>query len=518
MPLSNQPLVIAGRTFRSRLILGTGKFSAPEALRDALEASGAEMVTVALRRADLSGKKDPFANILEFIDPKRFLLLPNTSGAMNAEEAVRLARLAVAAGLPKWVKLEIHPDPRYLLPDPVETLKAAEMLVKEGFTVLPYINADPVLAKRLQDIGTATVMPLGSPIGSNRGIQTRDQIRIIIEQAVVPVVVDAGLGAPSHASEAMEMGADAVLVNTAIAVASDPNRMATRLPDGSRSRPRRLRIRAGRATGYRQPDQPLDGFPGLSRPMGAKRNWIMPLLAALLVACVGWWADREAQRRHGRGADRRPADDARSRCHGPRNMDDQPEAHRRDAGRGAAPEKPRRRADEQRRSGGPRTNRLSRDLARQLIVGDRLQARLSSLGYTVAQLVNTNFRGGAGFRARAQPHGHAGGGRAAATVRRAVRVRRTDHHHPLQDASSGAPRLAAGWPRPGTPARASTAGAGTTVRRRSGNQCRRRSALPDRHASGRAAERHQRGDAWRAGADHQPGRGIHAHPLGRAFG
>jgi thiazole synthase len=145
---------------------------------------------------------------------------------MNADEAVRLARLAVAAGLPKWVKLEIHPDPRYLLPDPVETLKAAEILVKEGFTVLPYINADPVLAKRLQDAGTATVMPLGSPIGSNRGIQTRDQIRIIIEQANVPVVVDAGIGAPSHASEALEMGADAVLVNTAIAVAADPNRMA----------------------------------------------------------------------------------------------------------------------------------------------------------------------------------------------------------------------------------------------------------------------------------------------------
>jgi len=195
-------------------------------MRSALEASGAEIVTVALRRADLSGKKDPFANILEFIDPDRFLLLPNTSGAMNAEEAVRLARLAVAAGLPKWIKLEIHPDPRYLLPDPIETLKAAEILIKEGFTVLPYINADPVLAKRLQDAGTATVMPLGSPIGSNRGIETRDQISIIIEQATVPVVVDAGLGAPSHAALAMEMGADAVLVNTAIAVASDPSRMA----------------------------------------------------------------------------------------------------------------------------------------------------------------------------------------------------------------------------------------------------------------------------------------------------
>jgi thiazole synthase len=238
MALSNQPLVIAGRLFRSRLILGTGKFSSPEAMRDALEMSGAEMVTVALRRADLSGKKDPFANILEFIDASKFLLLPNTSGAMNAEEAVRLAKLAAAAGLPKWVKLEIHPDPRYLLPDPIETLKAAEVLVKEGFTVLPYINADPVLAKRLQDAGTATVMPLGSPIGSNRGLQSRDQIRIIIEQATVPVVVDAGLGAPSHASEAMELGADAVLVNTAIAVASDPNRMAVAF---------KMAVEAGRA-------------------------------------------------------------------------------------------------------------------------------------------------------------------------------------------------------------------------------------------------------------------------------
>jgi thiazole synthase len=220
------PLVIADREFRSRLILGTGKFSSPQAMEAALAASGTEMVTVALRRADLSGKKDPFANILEFIDPKKYLLLPNTSGAMNAEEAVRLARLAAAAGLPKWVKLEIHPDPRYLLPDPIETLKATEILVKEGFTVLPYINADPVLAKRLQEAGSATVMPLGSPIGSNRGLETRGQIRIIIEQATVPVVVDAGIGAPSHAAEAMELGADAVLVNTAIAVAKDPNRMA----------------------------------------------------------------------------------------------------------------------------------------------------------------------------------------------------------------------------------------------------------------------------------------------------
>lgn len=220
------PLVIAGREFQSRLLLGTGKFSSNEIMRQALEASGTQLVTVALRRADLSGKHDPFANILDFVDPKKYLILPNTSGAMDAGEAVRLARLAAAAGLPKWVKLEIHPDPRYLLPDPVETLKAAEILVKEGFTVLPYINADPVLALRLQDVGCATVMPLGSPIGSNRGIETRAQIEIIIEQARVPVVVDAGLGAPSQAAEAMEMGAAAVLVNTAIAIASDPARMA----------------------------------------------------------------------------------------------------------------------------------------------------------------------------------------------------------------------------------------------------------------------------------------------------
>src|SRR5213075_1070307 len=163
--MSDKPskLKIAGREFTSRLLVGTGKFASNELMRDALVSSGTEIVTVALRRADLSGKKDPFANILEFIDPKKYLLLPNTSGAMNGEEAVRLARLAAAAGLPKWVKLEIHPDPRYLLPDPIETFRAAEMLVKEGFTVLPYINADPVLAKRLQEVGCATVMPLGAP-------------------------------------------------------------------------------------------------------------------------------------------------------------------------------------------------------------------------------------------------------------------------------------------------------------------------------------------------------------------
>jgi thiazole synthase len=219
-------LTIAGREFHSRLMVGTGKFPSNECMRDALASSGTEIVTVALRRADLSGKQDAYANILDYVDPEKYLLLANTSGAMNAEEAVRLARLAVAAGLPKWIKLEIHPDPTYLLPDPIETLKAAEILVKEGFVVLPYINADPVLAKRLQEVGTATVMPLGAPIGTNRGLTTKDQLQIIIDQAIVPVVIDAGIGAPSHAAEAMELGADAVLVNTAIAIANDPIRMA----------------------------------------------------------------------------------------------------------------------------------------------------------------------------------------------------------------------------------------------------------------------------------------------------
>ena len=228
-------LRIADRTFASRLLVGTGKFSSPELMRSALEASKAEIVTVALRRVDLSGARN---NILDFINPEKFLVLPNTSGAKNADEAVRLARIARAAGLPNWIKLEVTPDPRYLLPDPVETLRAAEILVKEGFVVLPYINADPILAKRLAEAGTATVMPLGSPIGSNQGLKTREAIGIIIEQAIVPVVVDAGLGAPSHAAEAMELGADAVLVNTAIAVAQDPVAMA---------RAFRLGVEAGRA-------------------------------------------------------------------------------------------------------------------------------------------------------------------------------------------------------------------------------------------------------------------------------
>jgi len=216
-------LTIAGRVFRSRLFGGTGKFSSPRVMKEALDASGCEMVTVALRRVDLANPED---DIMSVLDRKKFLFLPNTSGARDAAEAVRLARLARAAGGGEWLKLEVTPDPRTLLPDPVETLKATEMLVKEGFIVLPYMNADPVLALRLQDVGAAAVMPLGSPIGTNQGILTAFQIAIIIEQARVPVVVDAGLGAPSHAAQAMEMGADAVLVNTAIAVAGDPVRMA----------------------------------------------------------------------------------------------------------------------------------------------------------------------------------------------------------------------------------------------------------------------------------------------------
>ncbi len=191
-------------------------------MKESLEASGTEIVTVSLRRANLNSEEDESANILNFIDNNRYLILANTSGANNAEEAVRLAKLSRSAGLPPWIKLEIHPDPKYLLPDPVETFKATKLLVDEGFTVLPYINADPILAKRLQDVGASTVMPLGSPIGSNLGIQNRKQIEIIIEQATVPVIVDAGIGKPSHASEAMEMGADAVLINTAIAISSDP--------------------------------------------------------------------------------------------------------------------------------------------------------------------------------------------------------------------------------------------------------------------------------------------------------
>ena len=252
------PLTIADRTFASRLIVGTGKFGSFEAMRDAIDASGTEMVTVALRRVDLDATGGP--DILQFIDTSRYLLLPNTSGAVDAEEAVRIAGLARAAGMPTWIKLEVTPDPRYLLPDPVETLRAAETLVSEGFTVLPYINADPVLAKRLEEAGCATVMPLGSWIGSNQGVRTRDAVRIIVEQATVPVVVDAGLGAPAHAAEALEMGVDAVLVNTAIAVAHDPVAMARAFRSGVEAG--RTAWLAGRAPerADAEASSPLTGF------------------------------------------------------------------------------------------------------------------------------------------------------------------------------------------------------------------------------------------------------------------
>jgi len=221
--MSIKALTIAGKKLRSRLFLGTGKFSSPEIMARALEASGAEVVTVALRRVELDNPQD---DILSHIDRAKYLLLPNTSGARDANEAVRIARLAREASGINWLKLEVTPEPNYLLPDPVETLRAAETLVKEGFVVLPYINADPILAKRLQDIGCAAVMPLGAPIGTGRGVKTADQIRIIVEQATVPVVVDAGLGLPSHVCQSFELGADAVLVNTAVAVAKDPVAMA----------------------------------------------------------------------------------------------------------------------------------------------------------------------------------------------------------------------------------------------------------------------------------------------------
>jgi thiazole synthase len=248
-------LVIGTRTFTSRLLVGTGKFSSNAVMRDAIVASGAEIVTVALRRVDATRDGD----ILTFL-PSNVLLLPNTSGATTADEAVRLARLARAGGMPDYVKLEVTPDPRWLAPDPIETLRAAEMLVAEGFTVLPYCSADPVLCRRLEEAGCATVMPLGSWIGSNRGLRTRDAVEIIVEQAGVPVVVDAGLGVPSDAATAMEIGASAVLVNTAIAVSRDPVLMASAFARGVEAG--RMAWHAGRGAvrSDAEASSPLTGF------------------------------------------------------------------------------------------------------------------------------------------------------------------------------------------------------------------------------------------------------------------
>ena len=216
-------LIIAGKEFGSRLFTGTGKFGSLKIMEEALLASGSELVTVALKRID---NETNTQNIIDYLKHPQINLLPNTSGVRNAKEAVFAAQLAREALQTNWLKLEIHPDPKYLMPDPIETLQAAEELVKLGFVVLPYIHADPVLCKRLEEVGVAAVMPLGSPIGSNKGIKTRDFIEIIIDQSTVPVIIDAGLGLPSHAAEAMEIGADAVLVNTAIAAAGEPVKMA----------------------------------------------------------------------------------------------------------------------------------------------------------------------------------------------------------------------------------------------------------------------------------------------------
>lgn len=216
-------LIIAGRAFKSRLFLGTGKFRSNAEMQAAIAASGTEMVTVAMKRIELGDSDD---DMLAHVVRPEIQLLPNTSGVRDAEEAVFAAQMSREAFGTPWLKLEIHPDPRYLLPDSTETLRATEMLAKEGFIVLPYCQADPTLCKRLEEAGAAAVMPLGSPIGSNLGLRTRDFLRIIIEQSSVPVIVDAGIGAPSHAAEAMEMGASACLVNTAIAVAGNPSAMA----------------------------------------------------------------------------------------------------------------------------------------------------------------------------------------------------------------------------------------------------------------------------------------------------
>lgn len=233
--MSNDILTIGGRDFRSRLFVGTGKFSSNRVMLDSIIASGSEMITVAMKRIDMAHEEED--DMLGHINREHVQFLPNTSGVRNAKEAILAAQLARECFGTDFIKLEIHPDPKYLLPDPIETLAATEVLAKDGFKVLPYIQADPVLCKRLEEVGSAAVMPLGAPIGTNKGLKTRDLLEIIIDESRVPVVIDAGLGAPSHAAEAMEMGADAVLVNTAIAVAGDPVEMAVAF---------RLAVEAGR--------------------------------------------------------------------------------------------------------------------------------------------------------------------------------------------------------------------------------------------------------------------------------
>jgi len=250
-------LTIADQTFSSRLFTGTGKFSSAREMESALIASASELVTVALKRVDLKGKED---DILHHLKYPHINLLPNTSGVRNAKEAVFAAQLAREALETNWIKLEIHPDPKYLMPDPIETLKATEELVKLGFVVLPYIHADPVLCKRLEDVGTAAVMPLGSPIGSNKGLRTIDFLEIIISQSRVPVIVDAGIGVPSDAAKAMEIGADAVLVNTAIAIAKDPTNMAIAFKLAVEAGRMAFESKLGAQTHYAAASSPLTGF------------------------------------------------------------------------------------------------------------------------------------------------------------------------------------------------------------------------------------------------------------------
>jgi len=250
-------LKIAGKTFNSRLFTGTGKFSSAELMGKALLASGSELVTVALKRVDIADKED---DILVHLNHSQFNLLPNTSGVRTAKEAVFAAELAREALETNWLKLEIHPDPKYLMPDPIETLKAAEELAKKGFIVLPYIHADPVLCKRLEDVGVSAVMPLGSTIGSNKGLRTVDFLEIIIEQSNVPVVVDAGIGSPSDAAKAMELGADAVLVNTAIAVSDNPIAMAKAFKLGVEAGRMAFEARLGARTNQAIASSPLTSF------------------------------------------------------------------------------------------------------------------------------------------------------------------------------------------------------------------------------------------------------------------
>lgn len=251
-------LVIAGREFHSRLFLGTGKFASNDIMKEAIIASGSELVTVALKRVDADSASED--DLLASISTPGVHLLPNTSGVHTAEEAVFAARLAREAIGTEWVKLEIHPDPKYLMPDPFETLKATEILAKEGFVVMPYIQADPILCKRLEEVGAAVVMPLGAPIGTNKGLVTEELLKIIIEQSNVPVVVDAGIGAPSHAAKALELGADAVLVNTAIASASDPVVMAEAFRWAVISGRLAYESGLGAVSDYASATSPLQGF------------------------------------------------------------------------------------------------------------------------------------------------------------------------------------------------------------------------------------------------------------------